>query len=275
MKKSKSIPSSSNDIRDIIDEMPTETHDDRVYQNSFRYLFLSAARPSEITGQYAPMGKDAHRVMINGEPAVLFVQRTARRSGLKRPIALPLDARYEPWAELLLTFFEENRDRNPFELETAPKSTRRYLQYKSENVFKGLEWPVEKYSKTVQKTVDTKVIKKRERDGVTEYLVEYEDEERHWVENPNKIKSTETIPANVRPFSLQSLRHLRIQDLKLFYNFSNSQIEIFTGLKRSNPDAPFSTLGRYSYLKPTIDSELDLMLYSASSYFDNLLKPKA
>ena len=226
--------------------------------------------------KYAPLGKDAHRVTVNGEPAALFIQRTARRGGLKRPIALPLDAKYEPWTEVLLHFFEENDDRNPFELETAPKSTKRYLQKKSETIFKGLEWPVEKYTKTVYETVDTnKIIKKMERNGVMEYLVEFEDEERHWVENPNVKKGIQIQNAYIRPFSLQSLRHLRIQDLKLFYNFSNSQIEIFTGLKRSNPNDPSSTLDRYSNLKPTADTELDLMPNSASNYFDNLKKPKA
>jgi len=276
MNKPGNVPT-DQEVRAIIDSIPIESSNDIVFQNAFRYLLLGAARLIEITGDYAPIGSDAHRVEINGIPAILFVQKTARRKGKIRPIALPLDPKYEPWAEPLLSFFEEHPTENPFTLPSAPKSTRRYLQYKSDEVFKGLEWPVEQYSKTVYEPTDTnKVIKERVRGAVTDYLVEFPDEERHWVKDPYVKKGTVIREAENRPFSLQSLRHLRIRELKLFYQFSDEQIKQFTGLTRVGRDDPTSrTLDRYSYLKPLKGtSQLQNLVSVASGYFDKLLKQK-
>ena len=239
---------------------------------------MGAARLIEITGAYAPIGNDTHRVEINGSPALLIVQKTARRKGKVRPIAFPLDPKYEPWAEPLASFFEEHPTENPFILPSAPKSTRRYLQYKSDKVFKGLQWPVEQYSKTVYEPTDTnKIIKERLLSGKTEYLVEYPDEERHWVQNPNVKKGTVIRKAEPRPFSLQSLRHLRIRELKLFYQFSDEEIKQFTGLTRIGRDDPTSrTLDRYRYLDPLKGpNQLQNLVSVASGYFDKLLKRKA
>ena len=76
--ESSSTPSISI-IRHRIDSMLSESDDDLVYQNAFRYLILGAARLSEIVGDYAPIGNDAHRVEIKGSPALLIVQKTARK----------------------------------------------------------------------------------------------------------------------------------------------------------------------------------------------------
>ena len=268
---------STTEIRRRIDAILVKSTDDFVYQNAFRFSFLGATRLSEIAGDYAPRGNDAHRVDIKGVPAVLFVQKTARRKGKIRPIALPLDPKIEPWAEPLASFFEEHPNENPFTLPNAPKSTKRYLQYKSEKVFKGLEWPVEQYSKTVYKPTDAnKIIKERLTGGATEYLVEYEDEERHWVTNPKVTKGTVIREAEPRPFSLQSLRHLRIRELKLFYQFSDDEIKQYTGLTRVGRDSPTSrTLDRYSYLEPSEgSSQLQNLVSVASGYFEKLIKLK-
>lgn len=276
MRDSDNVPSEKK-VRSIIDSIPIESKNDVVYQNAFRYLYLAAARLSEIAGDYGSFGKDAYRVEMNGVSAVLFVQKTARRKGIVRPITLPLDPKYEPWAEPLLSFFEKHPNENPFTLPSASKSTRRYLQYKSDEVFKGLKWPVEQYSTTVYEPTDTnKVIKERLKEGVTEYLVEYEDEERHWVRNPSVFKERLVRKAENRPFSLQSLRHLRIRQLKLFYQFSEEQIKQYTGLTRVGPDTPTSrSLDRYSYLKPLESpSQLQNLISVASGYFEKLIKKR-
>jgi hypothetical protein len=264
-------------VRNIIDSIPIESSNDVVFQNAFRYLLLGATRLIEITGDYAPIGNDAHRVEINGFPALLIVQQTARRKGKVRPIALPLDPKNEPWAEPVASFFQEHPTENPFILPSAPKSTRRYLQYKSDKVFKGLQWPVEQYSKTVyEPTNANKIIKERLQLGKTEYLVEYPDEERHWVKDPYVKKGTVIREAENKPFSLQSLRHLRIRELKRFYQFSDDEIKQYTGLTRVGRDSPTSrTLDRYRYLDPLEGaSNVEALVNVAGGYFDKLLKTK-
>ena len=78
MNDSGNVPT-NQEVRTIIDSIQIESSNDTVFQNSFRYLLLGATRLIEITGDYAPIGSDAHRVEINGFPALLIVQKTARR----------------------------------------------------------------------------------------------------------------------------------------------------------------------------------------------------
>ena len=88
-----------------IKEIP-KSHDSEQYRINFMFQLMSAGRISEVCGQYAPKGTDARIVdlPINGDfhEAVLFVVKTAKRKGKLRVAALPLEPKYEPWAQEIL-----------------------------------------------------------------------------------------------------------------------------------------------------------------------------
>jgi len=104
---------SVDDIRNRVDSLGKLK-----YMNALRYQYLICGRVSEVCGNYAPIGTDAHIVEFEGEEAILFPVRTAKRNGKIRPVALPL--KYEPWARALVGWFE-------------------YI------LFDGLSYPIEKY----------------------------------------------------------------------------------------------------------------------------------
>ena len=89
---------SVEDIRERIDSVEMIK-----YKNALRYEYLICGRVSEVCGKYGPKGTDAQIVEIDGEEAVLFLVKTAKRKGKLRPVALPL--KYEPWARALVGWF--------------------------------------------------------------------------------------------------------------------------------------------------------------------------
>jgi len=255
-----------------IDAIPPKKEKDEKYQNAFRYLYLTAGWVSEIAGDYAPKGSDATIEDIDGVKTVLFPIKTARRDGRIRPVAIPLNPYYEPWAESLYVWFKLHEDENPFD-----GLTMRSYQRHASILFDGLEWPIEKYTKTIYGEVDeTKIIRIRKKNGIKEYLVEYEDEERHWVRDPLTKKETVIEKKHWNPFSLLSLRHLRIFELKYFYGFSKDEIEIFTGLSGAGPGNFYSNpLSRYQFIEPSNGKlHREHLKLQASSYFKKLLKSR-
>lgn len=256
------------EVRERIDNMFTARPRGKVYQNAIKFVYLTASRVSEIAGEYAPMGRDAIRTEINGVEAVLFRIQTARRKGRVRPVAIPL--KHEPWAESLLKWFEVYDDSPPF-----GSLTMRSFQREAGLIFNGLMWPVEDYQKVVY--VDTsslKIIDERHKaGGMKEYLVEFPDKERRWVDDPKVRVDTIIKEHHLRPFSMQSLRQLRFWELRNIYHFSDSQLNVFTGSARSVTDLRFPlSLDGYTKDTPkTEEEQIEALKVSASIYFKNLL----
>jgi len=123
---------SVEDIRNRVDSLGKLK-----YMNALRYQYLICGRVSEVCGKYAPIGTDARIVEFEGEEAVLFPVRTAKRSGKIRPVALPL--KYEPWARALVGWFEYRGEEKAFPF------SMRALQREASILFDGLSYPIEKY----------------------------------------------------------------------------------------------------------------------------------
>jgi len=113
-----------------------------------KFAYLAGARVSEVVGHAAPsdntargpIGTDVKIQDHNGESIAIFELKTAKRSGLERIIALPLEKEYEPWTEELLSYFQK-RDKGfvfPF--------TRQRAWRWSRETFEGLAYPIESYT---------------------------------------------------------------------------------------------------------------------------------
>lgn len=125
---------SVEDIRNRIDSLK-----EIKYKNALRYQYLICGRVSEVCGKWAPIGTDAQIIEIDGEEAVLFTVKTAKRKGKLRPVALPL--KYEPWARALVGWFQYRGEEKAF-----PFCMRSYQRVAS-RLFKGLQYPIEEYGK--------------------------------------------------------------------------------------------------------------------------------
>ena len=123
---------SVEDIRTRIDSVK-----EIKYRNALRYEYLICGRVSEVCGKWGPIGTDAQIVEFDGEEAVLFTVKTAKRKGKLRPVALPL--KYEPWARALVGWFEYRGKEKAFPF------CMRSLQRVASNLFDGLQYPIEQY----------------------------------------------------------------------------------------------------------------------------------
>jgi len=114
--------------------------------------YLWAARASEVVGvasgsdtttPYGPHGTDASEQLYypagGGQPipAAVFAVKTAKRKGKVRLISLPLDPKYEPWAQPLLDYFKA---RGP---ELAFPFTRQTLHSYASDAFAGLTYEID------------------------------------------------------------------------------------------------------------------------------------
>ncbi len=241
------------------------------YRNAFRYVYLIAGRVIELAGDWAILGKDAHLVDLDGISAVLFLVKSAHRDGLIRPVALPMDPYYESWTEPLYEWFKAHENVNPF-----GGLTPRSYQRKASIVFKGLEWPVEKYFTTEYQPVEPNQIKyERTVAGVREYLVEFENLERRWLKEAKIAVTSVQKGGHWRNFSLISLRHLRMFELRAFYNFSKDNIETYSGLSGVDPKRPGTrTVNRYQYGSLNGNIQIQYQKNIAETYFSSLLKSR-
>jgi len=108
-----------------------------------------------VCGKYAPLGRHVFRCQLEGEDAVLFAVKTARKTrNPYRAAAFPLER--EPWAREVLEYFERTPEDYTFVfVRQRPinfKSNVRYFQWKAGNIFSDLEWPVAQYWVTRERT---------------------------------------------------------------------------------------------------------------------------
>ena len=108
----------SSKIPTVSDVRQKIARQDEKYRLALMYQFLIGGTVSEICGKYAPKGSDAHEVEFDIKnvkiPSVLFLVKTARRPDHLRPCAIPIDKRYEPWAEQVLDQFKRVGENLPF-----------------------------------------------------------------------------------------------------------------------------------------------------------------
>jgi hypothetical protein len=98
---------------------------------------IGKATPGDTTVARGPAGTDATLDTIEGHEAVLFNVYTAKRDGLLRVVALPIET--EPWAKLLYDYFQSKGTAKVFPF------TRQIVWCSAKETFKGLTYPVDKY----------------------------------------------------------------------------------------------------------------------------------
>lgn len=118
------------------------------YRMACMAAYLLAARICEICGEsywyekhYGITGKDVYLgtyVLGNRKyDAAVFKVHTAKRGGLVRNVALPLD--FEPWAEQLYQYIMQ------FGEDYAFPFKRQQVWYRVKEVFRGLTYPIDSY----------------------------------------------------------------------------------------------------------------------------------
>lgn len=142
------------------------------------------------------------------EPVVIFTLTTEKRKGnWTRDIALPLNPKYEPWAQQLLDFAEKHKGEELFPF------YRQQLYPVAKKAFDGL-------------TMEIKPYQRAERDIETgEYLYDVD-------ENGKRTLRTKTVNAHTRTFSQHDLRKTRRTELEDIFGLNTEERKRIGGWSR-------------------------------------------
>ena len=186
----------------------------------FMAEYLFCARISEIIGCKCPSdvsteargitGQDAKQTVVSfgneKHDTVVFTVRTAKRQGKERKIALPMNKEFEPFTEQLFNYVRQFGNEYVF-----PFTRQKAFQY-SEQIFKDLTYPIERYRP---------------------------------FKNGKPLKPVEE---HMKPFRTHALRHLRATELIELYDFSGVELSLYGGWTLRSMIGVGSSLSRYTHL---------------------------
>jgi len=249
-------------VKSIIENIPDEE-----YRNAFKYMFLIAGRVSEVCGKYSPLGKHAFRCEIEGEEAVLFAVKTARKTkNPYRAAAFPLEG--HPWAQEVLEYFERTPNEHPFVFgDQRPinyKSNVRYLQWETEKRFSDLEWPVAKYWVTRERTSED-----NEEMGI---IFELANRGQISVEYSPSPTESVSYDEHIRPFTSMCLRYMRAFDLLMNFQFNPIELSIFGGWKTSTLSVEAPSFIHRLFGFGSAEPPLEFLIMMARIYFRQFLQ---
>ena len=125
-----------------------------------------------------------------------------------RHAALPLDKKYEPWAEEIYNYYQQRGKEKLF-----PNNRKHYLDYiKQKGIFKGFAYPVERY------TLRTGTL------GNIELIPETDNPFREYKrsEKTGIVHQYDTTPQHQHSFKQHGLRHVRTKELNDFYEIKDT-----------------------------------------------------
>lgn len=251
---------------------------DKQYQMAFKYQYEVLGRISEVAGKYMPTN-DQHRVIeVEGEEFVMFIAKTAKRKGLLRPCARPLDTKYDPWAKEVYDYIESS-DKYPFSFHENVSTSKTYAMTKAYDVYAGLYWSMPDYTRAVPREY-TKDMVKHERwgdEGYKEYLVVFPDGERTWTRDEKVAHIGVKVEPRWRRMTSHVLRKVSAQSLRFDYGLDDVDVAYFGGWSIS-PNAGVSTALNKHYMYMDLH-EADIVIPQlekiARRYAKKLLVPYA
>lgn len=262
-----------SEIRQRIENVKKER-----YRLAFKFQYLIAGRISEVCGQYSPKGDDAIVTDFDGETAILFIVKTAKRGGRLRPVAIPLRYDYEPWTDEVRQYFHNHRGEFPFRFADKWATSIRYMQWEAEKAFKDLEWPMVAYSKSAELELEPQQVLG---EGINQknqevYKVLLPDGEVIWLPKigENRVRTTKKIKSRWKDMTSHVLRKRRTITLMLDYDFDHIDLSLYGGwtIAQSSEGVP-QALKNYLYVEPQSSQEpAKLLKKLAGRYFHKLCK---
>ncbi len=245
-----------------------ESISDEKYRTAFKYLYLVAGRVSEVCGEYSPFPRNVIRCDFEGEEAILFAVRTARRKrNIYRPVALPIQ--YEPWVSDVADYIEKTpKGEHPFVLtKKTPykyETNVRYLQLEAKKIFSEFEWTIPEYTITKEKTSQDENILAN---------VVFELRNRGQLSFELKPPPTESVKTKQHDKKLTSdpLRYIRAIELLRKYQFNPIDLSIYGGWKSSTVSTGIPSFIERYFSLDTIEPNKSYLKMLAEIYFKKLL----
>ena len=260
--------------------------DARTAKFALLYEYLSAGRSVEVSGKYQPKRKHAIALNVDGESAVLFAHKTAKRKTdqgwLLRPILLPLNGAYDPLVKRVYDYMREfDPEENPFRLSDSDRVSCDNLRGYAAQVFDGLNWFFVDYTRSgftdpsLGYNYDP-IARKREQ--IPEEIFKGHGDKASYTRHPGWTPVAVQMPAHWREANTHELRKLRLRDLEV-YGFTGEETNIYAGWDEKEKGA--AKASRH-YLDQHPELQLDIgadertkmtLAKMGRRYFPKLLKP--
>ena len=252
--------------------------EDDQLRHGFMLEFLTLGRVSEIYGKYMPKNTDVILTDFDGEPAAMFIIKTAKRKGMLRPVALPLDKKYEPWAQEVYDYMVNSKDEYPFALHSNVETSKKYAMTAAKKMFNGLWYPMIDYTRStlIPYTKDMVIAQQYNKKGRDEYLVEFEDGSRAWTTSKEYAFINVKIEPRWKPATSHVCRKRRNLTLAMNYKFEGLDRALIGGWTEKSQDSGVPDAQKhYMFLDlGEMDSSMiELLKMLASRYFEKLLVP--
>jgi hypothetical protein len=210
----------------------------------FLYEYLTACRVTEVFGKYAPQTRHCFNLHIDGEPAVLFVVKTAKkntkRGWLLRPALLPLSPKYEPLVKVVRDYINDCKNEHgenyyPFMLAPNPETSKRYAEAYMKTLFKEHRWFFVDYIRNAYAhpslgyTIDPQT-------RIHKLLTE--EEARSHGDKITFKKRADWVPVSIRiesrwkPVNTNELRKIRLRELEQVYELETKEINTYAGWRQ-------------------------------------------
>lgn len=121
-------------------------------RTALMFQYITASRISEVCGKWAITGRSFETTTWGEEPekpVLVFKLFSKTMNEIPRSVALPLEAKFEPWAKDVLMYClnRQTQNKNGKIFKVAPRTIQRHC----EKLFKGLSYFVEGYSHLKEK----------------------------------------------------------------------------------------------------------------------------
>ena len=261
-----------SDIRQRIMEIENDK-----LRHGFMLEYLTLGRVSEIFGKYMPRKSDLILTDFDGEEAVMFIIKTAKRKGMLRPVAVPLDVHYEPFAEPVYEYMVNSKDEYPFSLHENVETSKKYAMTAAKKMFKGLWWPMIDYTRStvVPYTKEMVISQQYNKKGLDQYLVEFEDGSRVWTTDKEMAYINMKIEPRWKPCTSHVCRKRRTLTLTMNHEFDGISLSLIGGWTSSSQEQGMpQAIKHYLYLDLSeMGATIEVLKSQAQRYFKRLLIP--
>lgn len=151
-------------IQDLIAEIRTriENISEEQYRIALMYAFITGTDVAQVSGKYRPSGNDAKKITVYNRSSpidlIMFKIKPNRGKGNIIFSLFPADDSFDPWINIIYSYFKKFSEDPPFKFHDKFEHSIRYLQWKVEEIFNGLDVAFLFYSKSemAKKDIDEK-----------------------------------------------------------------------------------------------------------------------
>lgn len=131
------------EIRNRIENISEEN-----YRIALMYAYLTCTDVAQVSGKYRPSGNDATKITVYNHSSpidlIMFkIEPNRVTPDIEKGIIIfslfPADDSFDPWVNIIYSYFQKSQDDPPFKFHDNFRNSTRYLQWKVEEIFTGLD----------------------------------------------------------------------------------------------------------------------------------------